>query len=297
MNHPSGALIEDAGWFRASAWQDLLTQAAQAIGAYDAICPFGFELSRDTQWLQRPLNRFYVLMGGDFPPLPQATHIGNQFARNVMQLLLAADPAFANRMAFVRVNRTSNIRLKGKDYVASENDALIGVLTIQDPRGALQAYADYVVSLLAASDFRHGEFAFFHEFPRTRRRLIQLTYMAIWIAEGLGLPLSLPKPPGTYSYLYKTEIRDFYTGEFRKPPNEDEVSFLENVAKPIFTMFRDYLHGRSVERPYSFEVADLFSGRKVSARLGRDDYEQITAYVKDTYLAYREPATGFSAVK
>jgi len=284
------SLIDDAGYFRASLWQNLLTKAAEATGKYDAICPFGFELSRDIQWLKRPLNRFYVLVGGEFPPQPEATWIGDQFARHVVQLLAETDPDFRQRMAFVRVNRTSNFRLKGPAYVASESDTLLGVLTIGDKRGALQAYADYVVSLLASSDFSHGEFAFFHEFPRVRRRLIQLTYMAIWINEGLGLSLLLPKPPGTYSYLYKTEIRDFYTGEFRKPPTDDEVAFLETVAKPVFTSFRDYLHKKSTANPYRFDVADLFSGNRISATLGLDDYERLTRFVKDTYLSYREPA-------
>ncbi len=286
---PIQSMFDKAGYFRASLWQSLLTKAALATGCYDAVCPFGFELSGDNKWLSRPLYRFYVLVGGDIPPLPEGNKIGRPFARHVMDLLSKTDPEFFNKFAFIRVNRTLNFRLKGPDYVATETDALLGVLTLSDKRGALHAYADYFISLLASPDFSHGEFTFFDRFPRVRRRLIQLTYMAIWLAESLALPLTLPKPPGTYSQLYKTEIRDFYSGDFSKPPNDDEVTFFEITAKPVFNAFRAYLHGRSAEQPYSFEVDDLFSGRRISATLSHFDYEQLYNFVTQSYLNFKEP--------
>ncbi len=287
---PVQPLVDGAGYFRLSIWRSLLTKAAVATGGpCDAICPFGFELSGDIEWLKRPVNRFYVLVGGDIPGPAQARAIGRRFAGHLMDLLSITDPGFCKQIAFIRINRTRNFRLKESTYVASESDALLSVLTLNDKRGALSAYTDYLISLVACSTFCHGEFTFFDRFPRVRRRLIQLTYMTIWIAEGLGLPLALTKPTSTFSQLYKTELRDFYAGNFKKPPSDDETAFLENVAKPVFTSFRNYLHERSATHPYTFEAEDLFSGNRVSATLSIGDYERLFNFVKQSYLSYTEP--------
>jgi hypothetical protein len=279
------------GRFMVSRWRLLLTRPLRAIStAHDATCPFGFEITGDTTWLSRGLRRFYILLGGTFQ-----TSSVDDFTRTYCERLLGAiqlsDPSFFDRIALARYNRKHDIPLKGTGYLANPTDVLINILALNDARGSLAVYADYLISFLSClEEAVHGEFEYFHAHTRVRRRLCQLYLISGQLSDFLHLNTLFPPLPAEWGGLYSSEFQEFYSGQRASSPTDLELEILNDIIKPTLAAVRVEMHARAVEtRPqahHTYSVEDFYTGRQVRCLLASSDYDLLLKVVLDTYNSF-----------
>jgi hypothetical protein len=286
----SSALIWN-GCFMVSRWRRLLSAAAQTVSrSHDATCPFGFETTGDPSWLHRPLRRFYILLGGEVARGQSTDALAKAFYEQLLGEIRRCDPLFHDSIAMVRYNRQYDVRLKGARYVPTSTDVLLNILTLNDRRGSLAAYADYLISFMSSSEAGpHGEFQHFARHTRVRRRLFQLFLICARLSSALGLVTLFPPLPAGWNDPYSDEFQRFYAGDRESSPSDLEMEFYRSAIVPTFQSARDEMHRRTAAGPrHAFHATDFYSGRRIDCELARADYDTLCGFIFDTYSRYRE---------
>jgi hypothetical protein len=285
--------------FALSRFRQLVDAAAKETGGdrhtLEAICPFGFELTQDAQFLRRQLKRFFLYIGSPGTFNRASDDIALTFFDHLFHNILNIDPRFADQIAVLVIDRDSHFKrlLKPQGYQPQPQDKVFTIEHRVYSADLLTDYADFLISTLFELTHRTlPQLARFDSSENIRRRVFQL-YIACEYIFGHFAP-----PPGDADEAARDEIYRLNTARIghyfaatqSTAPTDREVEILDIVLKRVDLIYS--LVASHKAHLITRQVKSYNSDEMFTFSMDVSIYKQSVDLIRSRYLNYpmtREP--------
>jgi hypothetical protein len=274
-------LIDDAGSFNLASWREVVDLAvAECVDDGTVICPFGFEITQDPQYLRRDLQRFYVYVSTGGRP-SRSYDVGRLVSLRLAGHLRESYPRFYSSIG----------HFSWPDGPGRSNDVgprLVQVRILNSSLSMLDEYACYLVA--APFAIINSELKEIREFdwnPAARRYVFQLAVIYIALFEAVPAPLH-EKMSKLLSSIARLNRADFsgQPGPASKT-TADEVNILVDVVFPYMHRITAYLSKPSCESTCGrLSALDIHSGERFSPLVNHDRTVAAVLEVQRRYNEY-----------
>lgn len=234
--------LYDNGKFNLSNWRKIVQNSGiKTLGnSCKTITPFGFEVTKDTSYLYKNLNRFYCYISS-----PQVKNhsieIEKEFINELLNQIKLNDNDFYQRVSIV-VYEHDKISVDLIKEV-SNNSVLINVeQRICDD--VLIDYAQYLsCCLFEIENNTLQEFQRFHENLNVRNRCYQLYLIIEYATQYLNIPFSENEKYVFLSLhtLNKSKINHYYTSKKYIDSSEKEKDFYNIIVNRLHKIYMNVI--------------------------------------------------------
>jgi len=143
----------------------------------EAICPFGFELTQDPQFLNRQLKRFFLYIGSAKAFDRPSDALAQEYFAHLLHNISVVDSQFADRIVVFIIERDSHFKrlLKPDSYSPSSHDKVFTIEHRIYHGDLITDYADFLIATLF--EFGNRSLPQLNRFDKSeniRRRVLQL---------------------------------------------------------------------------------------------------------------------------
>lgn len=219
-------------------WREIVQKAGVKIlnSGCQSITPFGFEVTKDTSYLYKNLNRFYCYISS--PQIKNhSLEIEKEFAKELLNEIKLNDNDFYKRISVIVYEHDKIDVDLIKDF--SENSILINIeQRICD--NLITDYAQYLACcLFEIENDTLQEFHRFHENLNVRNRCYQLYLIIECATQYLNIPFSEEEKNIFLSLhtLNKSKIKHYYTSKKHINSTDKEKVYYDIIKNRLHKIY------------------------------------------------------------
>lgn len=281
-------LILPSGHFNLNAWRRILSLCAQEVSSrFQTLAPFGFEVSRNPQYLKRNLNNLYVYLGTDPEFFEEEMFLVEKFKDHLTSKLYHYFPDFYLSLFQV-------IAPSGRTYFSKEGRRTIHIKYRPCSSNLLSDYAHYLIASIGGVNERKIKAVLeFKRDPLSQRYLFQLCIIINYVFSQTNLFLSKEQ-----IVRLQEQVKRLHTAEVQglsraaTTPTDEQRALLHEVALPYFANLGTVIQQVQEENDSIALVRMLdFHGRNVlSTPILERLFHDRTQFIIDSYNSFPELA-------
>lgn len=277
-------------------WRRLLSNTLNEIAtnseAVDVICPFGFEVTNNKDFLSLTLRRFYCYIGISQKSL-YPENIESKFAEALLRKLEKLNSQMYKDIVSVVTAIDDQLHVlvqcRPADYTCQPNDKVICLEVRTVKSNILEDYADYIFTCLDAVYARKAEFKTYASNKMARCRLYQVYIMLENLFAAYLPPLSAldKKYYRNIFSLLDNKIQDLYTNVGMTPlTHKEQEIIIELIDKRVKQMIDTITTSKNNSNAITITTRSFHSKDQLELTVPADLYHTIKNKIINTYLDY-----------